>query len=86
MFWLLLSSAYTASRPFLLLTASPVSKLECTRRWMAIQPGELTSNDQRVIPYCVTSCSAIKTGGRRRKKKEEREDVQSYDTFFPRNC
>ena len=38
----------------------------CTRSWEGSQLEQLTSNNQRDIPYCTTSCSAYKGGGRRR--------------------
>ena len=68
MFSLLLSSAYTESRPFLLLTA-PHQRggWGCTRSWEGTQPGQLTPTDQRDIPYRMASCSAYKAGRRRRK-------------------
>ena len=68
MFALLLSSAYTESRPFLLLT--PPHQQEgwgCTRTWEGTQLGQLTPTDQRDIPHHMASCSAYKAGGRRRK-------------------
>ena len=67
MFLLLLSSAYTQSRPFLLLT--PLHQQggwRCTRSREGTQPGQLTPSDQRDIPYYMASCSAYKAGGRRR--------------------
>jgi len=48
--------------------APPVSRLGRTRSWKGTQPGLLTPADQRDIPYHMTSCSAIKAGGRRRKE------------------
>ena len=68
MFSLLLSSAYTESRPFLLLKP-PHQRVGwgCTRGREGTQPGQLTPTDQRAIPYHMTSCSAYKAGGRRRK-------------------
>uniref|UniRef100_A0A8B9YXA4 non-specific serine/threonine protein kinase n=1 Tax=Buteo japonicus TaxID=224669 RepID=A0A8B9YXA4_9AVES len=58
MFQLLLSSAYTESRPFLLLTP-PHQQVGwgCTRSWERTQLGQLTPNDQRDIPDHMTSCS-----------------------------
>ena len=68
MFSLLLSSAYTEARPFLLLTP-PHQRLGWgyTRSWEATQLGQRTPTDQRDIPYHMTSCSAYRAGGRRRK-------------------
>jgi len=61
MFELLLSSAYTESRLFLLLT-SPHQRVGwgCTRNWEATQLGQLTPTDQRDVPYHMMSCSAYK--------------------------
>ena len=55
MFSLLLSSAYTESRPFLLLTP-PHQRggWGCTRSWEGTQRGQLTPTDQRDIPYHMT--------------------------------
>jgi len=64
----LLSSAYTESRPFLLL--APLHQRadqRCTGSWEGTQLGQLTPSDQRDVPYQKTSCSAYKVGGRRRK-------------------
>ena len=57
MFSLLLSSAYTASRPFLLLTP-PHQRVGwgCTRSWEGTQLGQLTPTDKRGIPCHMTSC------------------------------
>ena len=68
MLLLSLSSAYTESRPFLLLTP-PCQRVGwgCTRSWEGTQPGQLTPTDQTDIPYHMASCSAIKSWG---KKKE----------------
>ena len=68
MFSLLLSSAYTESRPFLLLTP-PHQRVGwgCTRSWEGTQPGQLPPAAQRDIPDHRMSCSAHKAGGRRRK-------------------
>ena len=68
MFLLLLSSAYTESRPFLLLTP-PHQRAGwgCTRSWEGTQLGQLTPTAQRDIPDHMTSCSAYKAGGRRGK-------------------
>ena len=62
MFQLLLSSAYTESRPFLLLTP-PHQRVGwgCTS-WEGTQLGQLTPTDQRDIPYHMMSCSAYKAG------------------------
>jgi len=64
----LLSSAYTVSRPFLLLTP-PHQRVGwgCIRSWEGTQPGQLTPADQRDVPYRRMSCSAYKAEGRRRK-------------------
>jgi len=68
MFLLLSSSAYTASRPFLLLTPfHQQTGLGCKRSWEKTYPGQLTSTDQRDIPCHMTSCSAYKMGRSRRK-------------------
>ena len=69
MFQFLLSSAYRDPRPSLLLTP-PCQWVGwgCTRSWEGTQPGQLTLAEQRAIPYCTMSCSAIKAEG----KKEER--------------
>ena len=66
-FSLLLSRAYTQSRPFLLLTP-PHQRAGwgCTRNWEGTQSGQLSPTDQRDIPYHMTSCSAYKAGGKRR--------------------
>jgi len=65
MFELLLSSAYTESRTFLLPTP-PHQQLGwgCTRTWEGTQLGYLTPADEKDIPHHVRSCSAIKAGGR----------------------
>ena len=57
MFSLLLSRAYTESRPFLLLTP-PRQRggWGCTRSWEGTQPGQLTPTDKRHIPDHRTSC------------------------------
>ena len=73
MFSLLLSSSYTESRPFLLLTP-PHQWVGwgCTRSWEGTQLGQLTPADQRdMIPYDVML--SIWSS----RKKEERGDVQS---------
>jgi len=55
---LLLSSAYTESRSFLLLIPSHQRVgWGCTRSWEAINPGQSTSADQRDIPYHMMSFS-----------------------------
>jgi len=68
MFSLLLSCAYTASRPFLLLTP-PHQQVSsgCTRSWEGTQLGQLTPTDENNIPYHTMSCSACKAGERGRK-------------------
>ena len=58
----MLPQAFSASQ-----AAPPAAGLGCTRSWEGTQPGQLTLTDQRDIPHHTTSCSAIKTGGRRRK-------------------
>jgi len=65
MFQLLLRSAYTESRPFLFLRL-PQRRAGwgCTRSWEGTQPGQLIAPDQRVIPCHMTSCSAMKLGGK----------------------
>lgn len=45
---------------FLTLLVQQVS-WECTRRWEGTQPAQLTTADQRDIPYCMTFCLAINT-------------------------
>ena len=69
MFLLLLTGAYTASRPFLLLTP-PHQWVGWggTSSWEGTQPGQLTPTDPRHIPDHMTSCSAYRAGGRRRKR------------------
>jgi len=60
-FSLLLSSAHTASRPFLLLALSHKRVgWGCTRSREGTQPGQLTPADQRGIPNHIMSCSARK--------------------------
>ena len=67
-FSLLLSSAYTASRPPLLLTPPRHgASWGSTRSWEGTQPGQLAPTDQRDIPHHTASCSAITPGERRRK-------------------
>ena len=57
-FSLLLSSAYTESRPFLLLTPPHQwAGWGCTRSWEGTQPGQLTPTDQRDIPHHMTYCA-----------------------------
>ena len=55
------------SRIFCLLMPSQQEVWRGTRSWEGTQLGQLTPTDQRDIPYHMTSCSAIKAGG----KKEE---------------
>jgi len=64
MFYLLLSSSYTESRPFLLLTP-PHQRVGwgCTRTWEETRPGQLTQTDLRDIPHHMMPCSATKLGG-----------------------
>jgi len=74
MFSSLLSSAYTESRPLLLLTLPHrQAGWGCTRTWEGTEPGQLTPKDQRDIPYHMMSCPAIKRG----QKKKEGGDVWS---------
>ena len=82
MFLLLLSSAYTESRLFLLLT--PPHKWVgwgCTRSWEGTQLGQLTPTDQRAIPYHMTSCSAYKAG-----EEEGRGTFGVMVFVFPSHC
>ena len=60
---LLLSSACTESRPFLLFTP-PHQRVGwgCTRSWEGAQLGQLTPADPRDIRYDMTSCSTINQG------------------------
>ena len=63
MFSLLLSSAYTEPRPLQVKaphTTLPESGLGCPRSCEKTQEGQLTSTDQRGIPYNMMSRSAIK--------------------------
>jgi len=55
------------SRTFQLLMLAWAAR--CTRNWEGTQPGQLTPNDQRDVPYHMMSCSTYKVGGRRRKRK-----------------
>ena len=56
MFSLLLSSAYTESRPFPLLTPPHQRRgWGCGRSWEGTQLGQLTPADQRDIPYHMMS-------------------------------
>ena len=81
-FWLLLSSAYTESRPFLLLTP-PHQRVGWggTRSWKGTQLGQLTPTDQRAIPYHMVSCLAYKAEGTRRKE----ETFRLMAFVFPSN-
>jgi len=66
MFSLLLSSAYTAPGPLLVLTPRRQrGGWGCKSIW------EGTPADQRDIPHHMTMCSAITAGGRRRGVKKE---------------
>ena len=68
MFSLLLSSADTEPRAFLLLTPPhQQGGWGGTRSWEGTQPGQLTPTDPRDSPDHMTSRSAYKAGGRRRK-------------------
>jgi len=61
MFYLLLKSAYTASKPFLpLRLPSQRAGQGCTRGWEGTQLGQLTPADLRDIPYHMM-CSAMKS-------------------------
>jgi len=81
-FSLLLSSAHTASRPFLLLVL-PHQQVGwgCTRSREGTQSGQPTPAGQTDMPYGMTSCSAYKVGARRRKKG----DVQSDGVCLPKS-
>jgi len=70
----------TQSGPFLLLVP-PHQQVGwgCTRSWEGTQLGQLTSGDQRDVPYRMTSWSATKAGRRRRKG-----DIQSDGTCLPK--
>jgi len=64
---LLLSSAYTQSRPFLLLAPPPQRvDWECTSDWEGTQAGQLIPTDQKDVLYHMTSCTATNLGGRRK--------------------
>lgn len=81
MFQLLLSSAYTQSRPFMFLTS--LQQWEgwvCNRIWERTQMGQLTLTERSDIPYCMTSCSAYKCQKRRRKGG----DVQCHAVYIPK--
>jgi len=79
MFSLLLSSAYTESRPFVLLTLLLQQVgWGCTRSWDGTQLGQLTPPDQRDIPYPMASCSAYKVWGRRRG------DIRGDGVYLPK--
>ena len=82
MFSLLLSSAYTESRPLLLLTP-PHQRAGwgCRSSWEGTQLWELTPAGQRDFPYRTVSRSAYKAGG----KKEEGGNVQNYSTCLPQS-
>jgi len=59
-----LSSAYTASGPFLLLTLpSQQVGWAGTRSWEGTQLGQLIPTEKRDIPYHMTSCSEKNPGG-----------------------
>ena len=81
-FSLLLSSAHTESRPFLLLTP-PHQRVGwgCTRSWEGTWLGQLTPTVQRDIPYHMVSCSAYTAGGRRRKGG----DIRSGGVCLPKS-
>jgi len=80
MFLLLMSSASTESRPFLHLRP-PHQHVGrgCTRSCEGTQLGQLTSADQRDIPYHMVSCSAIKAG-----EEEGRRDIQRDGFCLPK--
>ena len=79
---LLLSSTYTESRPFLLLTP-PCQSVGWgfTRSWEGTQLGQVTPTDQRDISSGRTSCSVCTAEGRRRNGGMFRVVV----FVFPRN-
>lgn len=66
-FLLLLNSACTEPRPFMLLVP-PYQWITwgCARSWEGTQTGQLTPNDHRDIPDHMVSCSAYRTWGRGR--------------------
>jgi len=64
---LMLSSAYTESRPFLFLTPHHQRVgWGYTSTWEGTQPGQLTPTDQRGILYHMESCSAYQARGSRK--------------------
>lgn len=64
-----LSSACTASRPFLLLTSvQQWQGCECRRGWEGMQLEQLIPADPRDMPQHMVSCSAYRAGARRRKR------------------
>ena len=82
MFQLLLSSAYTASRPFLLLTPPHQGVgWGCTRSWEGTQLGQLTPTDQRDIPYHMYD---VMLSNKSWGKKEERGDIGSDGVCLPK--
>lgn len=49
------------------------------RIWNGIKPGQLALADQKDIPYCMMSCSAIKAKGGKKV-----QDVQNYGVCLPK--
>ena len=82
MFSLLLSSAYTESRPFLLLTP-PYQRVGWgwAKSWEGTQPEQLTPPDQSDIPDHMTLYSATKAVG-----KEEGGTFGIVAFVFPSTC
>ena len=81
MFWFLLTSAYTESRPFqLLMPPHQQVGWGCTMSWKGTQPGQLTPKDQRDTPDHIMSHFVIKTWG---KTKGGRENSGILVFVFP---
>lgn len=85
--YLLLFSCYTASMSFLLLT------LPCQQEdwkhmtsWEGMQPRQLTPVDQGNIPHHVTSCSAIKAGGRKEGRGYLERWYLSSQIYMMKTC
>jgi len=73
---LLLSSAYTGK----VFSASRFAlSMRFKRIWNGIKPGQLALADQKDIPYCMMSCSAIKAKGGKKV-----QDVQNYGVCLPK--